>query len=325
MTGNQDRADLEKLDLLWQRRTQERPITDYPIGPGDVLDISVPGMEELKSLSARVSSEGMIILPFIGVIQTNGLTEKSLGEEIRRRLEERYMHNPQVNLFVREYYSRKVAVLGAVANPGLYDLTSGTNTLLDMISRAGGMTATAAERLHFIPAESTGNEPGTNLTSALSIQQLSSQGSSIIQGTAPIVIDLRSLTKGGNQIYLALPARPGDVIIVPGSGEVLVEGWVSKPGSYKITPGLTVLGAVAAAGGPLFPANTSSVRIISTTKVGEKTLSLADLERIQRGESPDMPVQEGDVIAVTSSAVKMVPYSIYTFFTTAFRLSAPLY
>lgn len=76
------------------------------------------------------------------------------------------------------------------------------------------------------------------------------------------MIDLENLTKGGSQTYLTLPARPGDVIMVPGSGEVLVEGWVNKPGSYKITPRLTILGVVAAAGGPLFAADTSSVKLI---------------------------------------------------------------
>jgi len=141
------------------------------------------------------------------------------------------------------------------------------------------------------------------------------------------VIDLKSLTKGGTQLYLALPARPGDVIMVPGGGNVLVEGWVAKPGSYEITPGLTVLGAVAAAGGPLFAADISAVKIIRTGKEGEKVFFLADLEDIRHGEQPDIPVQEGDVIEVSSSTPKLVPYGLYRFFTSVFHVgaSAPLY
>lgn len=56
------------------------------------------------------------------------------------------------------------------------------------------------------------------------------------------------------------------MLLIPSAGQVLVEGWVEKPGSYKITPALTVLGAVAAAGGPLFPADTSAVKVIRTGK-----------------------------------------------------------
>ena len=151
--NNQEAADLERLTLLWQKRTHEGAASDYPIGPGDVLEIAVPAMEELSNRTVRVSGEGTISLPFIGVVRASGLTEEELRAEIRRRLEVDYMYNPQVNLFVREYRSRQVAVIGAVGKPGLYSLASETDTLLDMISLAGGMKEEAAPRLHFIPAE----------------------------------------------------------------------------------------------------------------------------------------------------------------------------
>ena len=327
--NNQEAADLERLTLLWQKRTQEGAASDYPIGPGDVLEIAVPAMEELSNRTVRVSGEGTISLPFIGVVRASGLTEEGLRAEIRRRLEADYMYNPQVNLFVREYRSRQVAVIGAVGKPGLYSLASETDTLLDMISLAGGMKEEAAPRIHFIPAESVGEEKAKELASTLPVyQQVSTNSSPLIpKGADPIVIDLMNLTKGGNQIYLSLPARPGDVIMVPGSGDVLVEGWVEKPGSYKITSGLTVLGAVAAAGGPLFAANTSSVKVIHIGKEGETIFFLADLEEIKHGEKPDMPVQEGDVIEVSSSTSKLVPYGLYRFFFSVFRIGvdAPMY
>lgn len=329
ITSSDYSTDLAKLALLQQKRLRESAPTDYPIGPGDVLNISVPAMEELANRTVRVSGDGMISLPFVGTVQASGLTEKRLKEEIQRRLAEKYMYDPQVNLFIQEYRSRQVAVLGAVAKPGLYNLASGADTILDMISQAGGMTKEAAERIHFFPAESAEDgQPATQLVSTVpgAVGSTSSTGRSN-KKTDSIVIDLKSLNKGGNQIYLALPARPGDVIMVPGSGDVLVEGWVAKPGSYKIGSGMTVLGAVAAAGGPLFAANTSAVRVISTSKEGDTTFFAADLEKIKRGESPDIPVKEGDVIEVSSSAVKLVPYGIYSFISTAFRLglSGPLY
>jgi len=326
--NRQDSTDLERLTRLWQTRTQGGPSTDYPIGSGDVLEISVPAMEEIQAQTVRVSGEGTIGLPLIGVVQVGGLTEAEIREELKRRLEERYMYNPQVNIFVREYRSRQVAVVGAVDKPGLYSLASDTDTLLDVLSLAGGVTSEAAPRILFIPAGSGEEKNSKALAAALPVS-LDSRDSSppVLKGTDPIVIDLQNLANGGNQISLTLPARPGDVLVVPASGEVLVGGWVQKPASYKISPGMTVLGAVTAAGGLLYAADASTVQVIRTGKEGEKVLLAADLEKIKGGENPDIPVQAGDVIEVSSSSVKLVPYGVYSFFSNIIRIgaSAPLF
>jgi polysaccharide export outer membrane protein len=326
---SQNPTALQRLADLWQRRTRGNPPSDYPIAPGDVLEISVPGLEEFKDRDrvVRVSGEGTISLPLIGIIQAAGLSEHELRQEISRRLE-KFMYSPHVNLFVREYRSRQVAVLGAVARPGLYNLASGADTILDMVALAGGMKQEAAPRILFIPAEVAESEKARELSAALPVQLVSQDPSPLIlKRTDPISIELKNFTHGAPQIYLTLPARPGDVIMVPGSGEVLVQGWVTRPGSYKITPGLTVLGAVAAAGGPLFAADTSAVNVIRTGKEGGKILSLADLEKIKHGEQADASVQEGDVIEVSASAPKLVPYGIYRFFSSLFHIGAalPLY
>lgn len=326
-TESSRQTDLERLDLMWQSRIREDGALDFPIGPGDVLEISVPGMEELSTRTVQVSGTGTISLPFVGEVQASGQTQEGLREEIRHLLEENYMYNPQVNLLVREYRSRQVAVVGAVEKPGLYNLASRTDTLLDMISMAGGMKSGAAPRIHFIPAEPIADGKTKELASLFPTQLVNADPSSLILEKAnPIVIDLKLLTMRDNQTYLALPARPGDVIMVPGAGDIVVDGWVQKPGSYKITSELTVMGAVAAAV-PLFAADTSSVRIFRVGKGGEKTSFLIDLNKIKRGESTDLPVQEGDIIDVSASGPKLVPYGIYSLFNTAFRvgLSAPLY
>ena len=115
--------------------------------------------------------------------------------------------------------------------------------------------------------------------------------------------------------------------MVPPGGEVLVEGWVEKPGSYKITPGLTLLGSIVAAGGPHFAADSSSVELIRAKKDGSKLSFVADLEKIKRGEIQDIAVQEGDIIAMPSSPIKVGPYGMYSFITTMFRVGAsmPIY
>jgi len=315
----QDSSDQERLTQLWQKRMSEQKVTDYPIGPGDVLDLNVATVEELTNRTVRVSGDGTIALPFIGEVQAAGLTEKELRTEIHTRLE-KYMFNPQIHLLVREYRSRQVAVVGAVEKPGLYNLASTTDTILDVLSLAGGMKTDAAPQINLIPAEPLGSPKyrGGSLTPPP--PQLTSSALPLVLKTgAPITIDLQNLTKGGNQMYLSLPARPGDVIIISGSGDVLVAGWVEKPASYKITPGLTVLGAIDAAGGPHFAADINTVKVIRAGKDGGKYSFLADIDKIKRGESKDIPVQAGDIIDVSSSTTRLASYSFYYFVTTLFR------
>jgi polysaccharide export outer membrane protein len=320
-------TDLDRLEQLWQQRTKKHAASDYPIGPGDVIEVSVPAMDEINNRVVRVSGDGKIALPLVGIVQAAGLTEEELQRALRNRLEQ-FMRAPQLNLFVREYRSRQVAVIGAVSKPGLYSLASETDTVLDMITLAGGMTPEAAARVLLIPAERVEPEKAKEVLTALPVQLANKDPSPLIlKRTDPIIIDLKDFTRGSHQRYLPLPARPGDVIMVPGAGEVVVQGWVEKPGAYKITPGLTLLGTVAAAGGAMFAADPSAVRLIRNGKDGEKTSYMADLDKIKRGEEPDIVMQEGDVIEVTSSTPKLIPYGMYHFFTSIFRIggSVPLY
>lgn len=323
---NREVTDAARLAQLWDKRKQATPEADYPLGPGDVLEISVPRMEELAARTVRVSGEGTIALPFAGVMEVNGLTEREVKEEIRQRLV-KYKRDPQVSLFVREYRSRLVAVAGAVEKPGLYNVSSTRETLLDVISQAGGMTKDALPQILLLPAESAREvNEGHRAVASLPTYHTESVALSerAIQSTDPLVIDLQRLRKGKNQLYLTLPVRPGDAVIVPSGGEILVGGWVDKPGSYKVTPGLTVLGAVTAAGDTLFPADTKAVKVIRTDVTGEKNIFSANLQEIARGESPDIPVQEGDVIEVNPSTMKLVSYGMFNFFRSVFTIGAQM-
>jgi polysaccharide biosynthesis/export protein len=320
--------DLERLAHLWERRRGESLASDYPIGPGDVIEINVAGMEEIRNVSERVTGEGKISLPFVGVINASGMTDKELRDEIRRRLETNYMRNPQISLFVKEFRSRQVAVIGAVQKPGLYNLASSTDTVLGMISHAGGMRPEAAERILFVPAEPVDSAKAKEVIDSLPAQVVSQDPSPLIlKSVDPIVISLDSINRSGHERYLNIPARPGDIIMVPGGGEVLVQGWVGKPGAYKITSGLTILGAVAAAGGTVFPADNGSIELIRTNNQGQKTSFVANLDAIKAGEQPDLPLREGDVIDVLSTGPKLAAYGVYRFFTSFISVGAsiPLY
>src|SRR5262245_30596685 len=322
---SKDSNDTERLTALWEKRLRQQTTNDYPIGPGDVIEINVPGMEEIKNMSERINGDGTLSLPFVGIIQVNGMTDKSLREEIRRRLEEKYMKNPQINLFVKEFRSRQVAVIGAVQKPGLYNLASPYDTLLTMISQAGGMKVEAAERVLFVPAEPVDSDKAAEIAKVLPSQVVRQDPAPLIlKNVDAINISLDSISRGSNERFLQMPARPGDIIMVPGGGEVLVQGWVEKPGSFKISPGLTILGAVAAAGGPSFPADRGAVQLIRTEKSGQKTSFTADLDAIKGGGQPDLPVREGDVVDVTSSAPKLMAYGVYRFFTSIMSVGASI-
>jgi polysaccharide export outer membrane protein len=312
-TSSQDATDVARLARLWQTRTQQSAVSDYPIGPGDLLEITVPAMEEIKDRSVRVTADGTISLPFIGRVQAAGLTEAELADQLRPRLKD-YLRNPRVFIFVKEYNSRQVAVLGAVVRPGLYNLTSGSENILDMISRAGGTLPEAEPRIQLIPTEPLKGDAAKEIVSTLPVALLPKDPASpILKKTEPILIDVKELSYGGHQLYLSLPVRPGDTIMVPGGAQVLVEGWVDKPGAFKMSPGLTVSGAVAAAGGALFAADTSMVTVIRPNRNGNKLSLVADLEKIKTGEMPDISLQGGDIVDVSSSSAKLVPYGIYQF------------
>jgi protein involved in polysaccharide export with SLBB domain len=102
------------------------------------------------------------------------------------------------------------------------------------------------------------------------------------------------------------------VINVAPAGSVLVDGWVDKPGSYPITRGLTVRGALAAAGGHVFAADQRRVSVKRVLPAGEDRSFTVDLEAIAKGMQPDVPVTDGDVIRLPASYARLVPYSVWT-------------
>jgi polysaccharide biosynthesis/export protein len=309
-------SDVQKLADLWLRRSKEKPNADFPIGVGDVVEISVPAIEELRARTVRISGDGTIALPFVGKIDAAGLTEDDLQQNLTERLKE-YMHSPRVVVFVKEYRSRQVAVLGSVMRPGVYGISSGGDTLLDMISQAGGMAPVADPKIYLIPAEPAEKARMTQIASSLPVSVLQHDPAPLILKRAePLVIDVKELSYGGNHQYLSLQVRPGDVIMVPGGGQVLIEGWVEKPGAYPMTPGLTVAGAVIAAGGQLYPADTGAVKVIRPDRSGTKTVLTVDLQKIKYGDAPDIPLQSGDIIEIGAHNSKLVPYGLYRFFST---------
>ena len=139
-----------RLKELYEKRSTAMESLDYPIGPGDVIEITVPGVDDLKERLVRVGGDGRIELPLIGQVQAGGLTEPQLTESLKTALG-KYMYSPQVDVFIKEYRSRQVAVVGAVRTPGLITLTNSDISILDAITQAGGLTADAADEIVILP------------------------------------------------------------------------------------------------------------------------------------------------------------------------------
>jgi polysaccharide export outer membrane protein len=110
-------------------------ISDYRIGPQDLIDVSVFQVPDLTR-SLRVNSFGQISLPLVGTMQAGGLTVQELEASIAQHLSEKFLQNPQVTVFIKEYASQRVTVEGAVIKPGIYPLT-GRTTLLQCIAMSG--------------------------------------------------------------------------------------------------------------------------------------------------------------------------------------------
>ncbi len=238
------------------------------MGPDDVLEISVFGHPDMTT-TVRVDGQGKIIFPLIGQVNAAGLTTDQLSRQIASRLADGYLINPQVNVFVKEFREQKAVILGQVTHPGLYKLRPQT-TLLEMISQAGGLTKEAGSKAilkRTIKGEDEKNK--------------------VVQQS----IDLDRLINEGDT-SLNISIQDGDNIFVTKAGVFYVTGEVKKPDSYKLEENLTLIKAIALAGGFTDTAAKDGVRIVR--KHGGK-------EEIIKDAPMNEKIQADDVIVVPES------------------------
>lgn len=148
---------------------------DYRIGPEDVLDFAVWKNPELTRDRVPVRPDGKVSLPLVNDIRAAGLTANELRAELAERLAP-FIQNPEVAVIVREVNSVKVSVQGNVRMPGQYLVKSGDQTVLEMLSRAQGLTEFAnkgnivvirrngvrQERMKFDYGDATEGKDGAN-------------------------------------------------------------------------------------------------------------------------------------------------------------------
>ena len=253
---------------------QERISLEYRIGPKDLLEISVFGLDDLNT-TVRVSEEGKITLPLLGEVKVQGLTKTEVEKELARLLEKKYLQNPQVTVFIKEYQSKRVSILGAVQNPGPYELL-GRQTLLQIISEAGGMTEDAGETI-------------------IIIRQLADGSSKTLRIPAEELI-----VKGDAKLNIVL--QPGDIINIPVDKivHVYVFGQVRNPGALAVKRSHipTLLQAIAQAGGFGERASKGGVLIKRINKEGQEIQIKVNVKDIIKGKKKDIQLQENDVVFV---------------------------
>jgi polysaccharide export outer membrane protein len=278
-TGNKremDRARSTDTSVASQPTlfTRARTNDAMRIGGGDLLLVTVFGASDYNH-EVRVAGDGSVNLPFIGPVQVAGLTIREVASDLEERLSEGgYFNNPQVGIFVKEYATQGVSVLGEVQKPGIYPLL-GARTLFDVLSAAQGTTQTASDKVSITHRD---------------------------RSQHPEIIKLSYNVKDSAQSNV--PVFPGDTIVVQKAGMVYVVGDVQKPsGIVMASPTLTVLQAIALAQGTNSNAALDKARLVRKTGDGETYIPL-QLKQMLAAKVPDMRVQPDDVIFVPNSTLK---------------------
>lgn len=286
-----------------------------PIAPGDRLNVKVANLDELTGEFA-VANDGTISLPLLGDVAVSGQGDTEVAEMLRAQLATQYLQAPQVLVSVGGYQGQRVAVIGAVRTPGFYQLEKQGETILDLITRAGGIAGTAGPKVFFSPGE------GTNpAVEPVVLSSANSDFRAALRGRNPIEIDLTDLYQGRTVAALAIPVRDGDIIAVQQGGQIFVGGWVESPNLYLLQPAMTVTQAITKAGGLHVAASSGSVTISREHADGHLRDYRVDYPAMVAGQERDVFLEPGDKVYVGASPVKVVPWSVYKAVASVVRLA----
>ena len=255
-------------------RVGQSPLTTHitaasvELGPGDLLEIDVLDTPEASG-HFRVNAAGEITMPLIGAVPVKGLAPERAQTLIAKKLVAGdFIKNPQVTVFVAEYATQMVYVLGEVKMPGAYPLM-GSHRLLDFVSAAGGLTPTAADE-----AKVTHSDDPSH----------------------PTTLSLKSADPKDNP-----ELHPGDSVSVEQAGLVYVLGDVNRPGGFLMDrhEQITVLKALALAQGTSPTAALGKAKLVRTTTTG-RTVTNLDLKKLLKGQMTDPVVEARDVLYIPS-------------------------
>ena len=326
---------------------------DLPVGPGDLIEVSVFEVDELSKLRLRIPARGVISLPLIGQIRAAGHTATELEDEIRARLRQKFMHDPQVAVFVHEHNSQRVTVMGAVRRGGVITLNRQLR-LADALATAEGLADDADHVVYVIrrvpagtlnrigaagagvngaatplppadpailapPSATTPAAAGSRATVSPAVAPppappgAASQPSAEVNAKEEVMMPIDLSELADGRDELNIPLAPGDVIHVPRAGSFYVGGSVERPGSFLLKGKTTLQQAILAAGGVKSVADWSDVRLYRRAPSGQVEVTTVDLNAIEEGK-PSPDLQRNDVVVVGKHAGKAFGYGVLDFF-----------
>jgi len=259
--------------------SRAQPDNLYRIGPGDVLSITILDRPELSGDSIRVDGRGVIPMPMIPEgLQVSCRTEAEVAKQISKGYA-KYLKDPDVKVFVKEYQSQPVAAIGAVGAPGRFQLQRRVR-LLELLTYAGGPGPAAGRSvqiIHDAAAPSCEAAPTSDADSFVSF-------------------NLSDTLRGVEQ---ANPyVRPGDIITIPVADQVFVLGNIRNPAPIPLKDSITISQAIAMAGGTLPDTKRERVRIVRQGQGGTRTEIFVDLKAIDKQQAQDIALQANDIVEV---------------------------
>jgi len=192
------------------------------LGPGDTVAIQVYGQPDMSS-TVYVNDDGTVSVPLAGNVPVSGLSPAQAGMSIEAALKNgKILVDPHVTVTVTQTRSQRVSVLGQVGTPGRYPIESNTS-IFDLLAQAGGVTATGSDVIYVIRQDKNGQE-------------------------TRFPVDLKGLA-GGTGAIPSITLKGGDSVFVPKAEQFSIYGEVQQPGRFRVEPGMTVIEAIAKAGG----------------------------------------------------------------------------
>ena len=255
---------------------QSSPTTQ--VSDGDLLDIVIFDTPELSG-RFRVNLKGDILLPLAGALHVGGLTISEITDAVSQRYKDaKLLVDPEVTVFVAEFNRRTITITGEVRAPGVYSIAA-PRTLTDTLAMAGGLNDSASRTVSVVHSANPREIAHVTLN---------------VGAQTP-----ESIEEGRMEIL------PGDSIFVARSGVIYVVGELMRPGGYQVEHNnrLTLLEAVALAGGLTRTAKASQSRLIRRSATGREELTV-NLQKVLYGGGPDMLLTDGDILFVPTSAIK---------------------
>jgi len=279
----------------------------YHVGPGDVLDVRVFNQTQLSG-ERRVNELGRISMPFIEEIPAACLTEAELARQIAEKYK-KFLRDPQVSVFDKEYKSLPVAVIGAVNQPARFQLQRRVR-LLELLSQAGGPSNRAGNFVHIIHSNDYDfcqNNSAKSTSTAQDAKPATAgqeeQADTISILTALSTINLRDLLSG--KLDANMYIQPGDIISVPEADQIYVTGAVNRPGAYALTTKITLTQAIGLAGGINMEGAKNRVRLVrqepNSDKRSEVVYNLGD---ITKRKIEDIVLLPNDIVEVPNSMMR---------------------